>query len=640
METPSYTYLDKIKVTVVEAEDLAKEKKNAPRNTYVQVKLQKRDLRTKVVHDSLSPKWDRDTSCFLLDVSEDEVANGLEIKFRCWDKRNKSRDNFLGEVRVPLRTLVDSNTVANQALDGWYPLAAKRRKSLMRQKSSSEALPTPASDEAPAGALGGRSPHHSGGDPLQSPPPASPALLVSEATPSGRKGLGRSDAGRDGPLHRSSLDRRPDSEPWIDEPLLSFVPLESDSLSRESSLSDAAAVYHPLDTPPKYDHSGSPLESPSPMSPGSPVAASRTQLPTVDDDLLIDLDFTPPAAVPPPVPPADVLRSARYLKMDSDKDLLKRLEKEQRREEKEQRRLERDERRQEKEARKVSGRLRLQFELIYSSVGGSEAEPKDEVEPKFQERFPSIPTHERHILSCPCSYKTKLAPGQFFVLEKHICYYAKLMRKSTKVILGCDQIKLLQKQSTNGILITDSAGVVHSFGDLDERDHVFDVLLGLVEPDVAAESALLRQPKVPDTLQVSEPRPALKPRGSVDIFEPPNLPPDHPSSAQSAAPTEGPASSAKDSKDAKDTKHKRSKSDVGHRPHHVSNMAGHLAQLSLSSAALPIGQARPHARPSTQPSQARPHIHPKHVHTPIQARLHIPSIHWQPHAHYVALPHH
>eukprot|EP01118_Nematostelium_gracile_P007320 TRINITY_DN2376_c0_g1_i2.p1 TRINITY_DN2376_c0_g1~~TRINITY_DN2376_c0_g1_i2.p1 ORF type:complete len:663 (-),score=125.67 TRINITY_DN2376_c0_g1_i2:226-2214(-) len=121
-----YKFLDKIRVTVHEGRNLAVRDKRGTSDPYVIIKLRGKGhhqkSKTEVCDETLNPKWEESSSCFLFEVEEDELPS---VKFVCWDKNRASKDEFMGQFIVQVEEVV-KNPETFQAK--WFPLGHGKRK--------------------------------------------------------------------------------------------------------------------------------------------------------------------------------------------------------------------------------------------------------------------------------------------------------------------------------------------------------------------------------------------------------------------------------------------------------------------------------------------------------------------------------
>ncbi|PRP78232.1 protein tyrosine kinase src [Planoprotostelium fungivorum] len=130
-----FSFLDKIRVTVVEAQDLAPKDRNGKADPYFIVTLRKKDHKTKVLESTLNPIWKKEDATFMFEVSEDDLSDpDSQLKFTCWNKNRASRDDYMGETSILLQQLLDAaETIqsSQKSIDQWMRLESPEGKKVL-----------------------------------------------------------------------------------------------------------------------------------------------------------------------------------------------------------------------------------------------------------------------------------------------------------------------------------------------------------------------------------------------------------------------------------------------------------------------------------------------------------------------------
>lgn len=115
----------KLTVKVYEAANLLPGAK--PRNPYFLVRVQEFEEKSKVVPETLSPKWDeRMVFEKLLTLTS---AIGVEIEF--WDKDRWKKDEYLGGALITLdrsNGVVQDGVLTAAFVEGWHPLRPRQNR--------------------------------------------------------------------------------------------------------------------------------------------------------------------------------------------------------------------------------------------------------------------------------------------------------------------------------------------------------------------------------------------------------------------------------------------------------------------------------------------------------------------------------
>lgn len=113
----------KLIVQVIEARDLLAMDSNGLSDPYVKLQLGKQRAKTKVVKKSLNPIWDEEFSFRVGDLKEELFVSVL-------DEDKYFSDDFLGQIKVPLSNLLDSENLSFGIK--WYQLQPKNKKSKIK----------------------------------------------------------------------------------------------------------------------------------------------------------------------------------------------------------------------------------------------------------------------------------------------------------------------------------------------------------------------------------------------------------------------------------------------------------------------------------------------------------------------------
>ncbi|XP_074587246.1 C2 and GRAM domain-containing protein At1g03370-like isoform X1 [Curcuma longa] len=109
----------KLLVHVIEARNLQAMDLNGLSDPYVKLQLGKHRAKTKVVKKNLNPFWDEEFNFRVGDLSEELIVSVL-------DEDKYFTDDFLGQVKVPLSKVLDSNNLSLGTT--WYQLQPKGKK--------------------------------------------------------------------------------------------------------------------------------------------------------------------------------------------------------------------------------------------------------------------------------------------------------------------------------------------------------------------------------------------------------------------------------------------------------------------------------------------------------------------------------
>jgi len=135
MAETGFSYLDKIRITVVEAQDLAPKDRNGRADPYIIVGLRKKEHKTKIMDSTLNPVWNKEDATFMMEVSEDDLNDhDSQLKFTVWNKNRASRDDYMGEAAIPLQQLLDAAEAIQtipKTIDQWMRLESEGKKSLV-----------------------------------------------------------------------------------------------------------------------------------------------------------------------------------------------------------------------------------------------------------------------------------------------------------------------------------------------------------------------------------------------------------------------------------------------------------------------------------------------------------------------------
>jgi Ca2+-dependent lipid-binding protein len=110
----------KLIVQVIEARDLLAMDNNGFSDPYVKLQVGKQRAKTKVINKSLNPIWDEEFSFRVGDLKDELCVSVL-------DEDKYFADDFLGQIKVPLSTLLDSDNLSFGSK--WYQLQPKSKKS-------------------------------------------------------------------------------------------------------------------------------------------------------------------------------------------------------------------------------------------------------------------------------------------------------------------------------------------------------------------------------------------------------------------------------------------------------------------------------------------------------------------------------
>eukprot|EP01117_Protostelium_nocturnum_P006115 TRINITY_DN2203_c0_g2_i1.p2 TRINITY_DN2203_c0_g2~~TRINITY_DN2203_c0_g2_i1.p2 ORF type:complete len:1713 (-),score=617.89 TRINITY_DN2203_c0_g2_i1:143-5281(-) len=127
-----YSFLEKLRVTVIEAQDLAPKDRNGKADPYAIVSVRKKEHRTKTIEETLNPIWKKEDATFMFEISEEDLGDpDASLKFVLWNKNRASRHDYMGETSVPLQQLLDAAeliTTPQKVVDQWMLLESPEGK--------------------------------------------------------------------------------------------------------------------------------------------------------------------------------------------------------------------------------------------------------------------------------------------------------------------------------------------------------------------------------------------------------------------------------------------------------------------------------------------------------------------------------
>lgn len=113
----------KLYVYVQEAKGLPAKDYNGLSDPYVKLQLGKSKARTRVIRKTLNPSWNEEFTFKVDDLSE-------ELHISLWDEDKFLVDDFLGQVKVPVSKVLDSEKQTMPLT--WFPLQPRGSRSKVK----------------------------------------------------------------------------------------------------------------------------------------------------------------------------------------------------------------------------------------------------------------------------------------------------------------------------------------------------------------------------------------------------------------------------------------------------------------------------------------------------------------------------